>query len=50
MAHIYLYQLKDRRRHIACFQELVQKRPEPRSFLLLGDAYMNVQEARLDSL
>ncbi|XP_065838597.1 tetratricopeptide repeat protein 21B-like [Oscarella lobularis] len=44
MAHIYLYQLKDRRRHIACFQELVQKRPEPRSFLLLGDAYMNVQE------
>ena len=29
-----------------CFRELVDKKPNPESFLLLGDAYMSIQEVK----
>ena len=44
MAAIYLTYLKDRRLYIACFSELAEKVPGSATALLLGDAYMNIQE------
>lgn len=44
MANIYLHYRKDRQRYAGCYQQLVEKRNDARSYLLLGDAYMNIQE------
>lgn len=44
MANIYLHQRKDRRLFASCYREVVEKFPTTQSFLLLGDAYMNIQE------
>ncbi|KAG1679081.1 Tetratricopeptide repeat protein 21B [Nymphon striatum] len=44
MAYIYLNHRKDRRLFASCYREIVEKFPVPQSFLLLGDAYMSIQE------
>ena len=44
MAEIYFSHRKDRKLYIACYKELAEKLPGPPTALLLGDAYMNVQE------
>ncbi|EMP36129.1 Tetratricopeptide repeat protein 21B [Chelonia mydas] len=45
MAQIYLQIRKDKRLYIGCYCELCEQLPSPHTSLLLGDAYMNVQEA-----
>uniref|UniRef100_A0A671FL58 Tetratricopeptide repeat domain 21A n=1 Tax=Rhinolophus ferrumequinum TaxID=59479 RepID=A0A671FL58_RHIFE len=44
MASIYLQTRKDARLYIACYRELCEHLPGPHSSLLLGDAFMNIQE------
>ncbi|XP_028660000.1 tetratricopeptide repeat protein 21B [Erpetoichthys calabaricus] len=44
MAEIYLYQNKDKRLYVACYRELCEQLPGPHTSLLLGDAYMKIQE------
>ncbi|XP_053122295.1 tetratricopeptide repeat protein 21A isoform X2 [Hemicordylus capensis] len=44
MAQIYLQIRKDKRLYIGCYCELCQNLPSPHTSLLLGDAYMNIQE------
>ncbi|XP_062519917.1 tetratricopeptide repeat protein 21B-like isoform X2 [Corticium candelabrum] len=44
MANIYLYHRKDRQRYAGCYQQLVEKRQDAHSYLLLGDAFMKIQE------
>nr|XP_014349099.1 PREDICTED: tetratricopeptide repeat protein 21A [Latimeria chalumnae] len=44
MAHIYLHKRKDKRLYIGSYRELYEHMPSPHTSLLLGDAYMNVQE------
>ncbi|XP_071548285.1 tetratricopeptide repeat protein 21B-like [Panulirus ornatus] len=44
MASIYLNHLKDKRMFASCYREVVEKDPTPQSFLMLGDAYMSIQE------
>ena len=44
MAAIYLTNTKDLKLYIACFKELADKMPGSPTALLLGDAYMNIQE------
>ncbi|KAJ1551311.1 Tetratricopeptide repeat protein 21B, partial [Cladochytrium tenue] len=44
MADIYLEHKKDRRAYARCYNELVQRHNTVESSLLLGDAYMNIQE------
>lgn len=44
MANIYLVNKKDRLSFAQCFKELVQNNPGPDSFIMLGDAYMSIQE------
>ncbi|XP_068092032.1 tetratricopeptide repeat protein 21A isoform X2 [Hyperolius riggenbachi] len=44
MAEIYLRNRKDKKLYIACYRELSEKLPGPETSLLLGDAYMNIQE------
>jgi len=44
MADIYLYHRKDKRLYASCYYELVEKCPSTQTNLLLGDAYMKVQE------
>lgn len=44
MASIYLHTRKDRRLYIGCYMELCEHLPGPHSSLLLGDAFMNIQE------
>lgn len=44
MADIHLHQRKDRRAFAECFRELVENSPGPQSFVMLGDAYMSIQE------
>ncbi|XP_068223465.1 tetratricopeptide repeat protein 21B-like [Palaemon carinicauda] len=44
MASIYLNHLKDKRMFASCYKEVVEKNPTPQSYLLLGDAYMSIQE------
>ncbi|XP_068157433.1 tetratricopeptide repeat protein 21B-like [Drosophila tropicalis] len=47
LANIYLHHQKDRTAFSNCFKELVETRPEPKSYLMLGEAYMSIQEADL---
>ncbi|XP_001096248.2 tetratricopeptide repeat protein 21B isoform X1 [Macaca mulatta] len=44
MADIYLKHRKDKMLYITCFREIAERMANPRSFLLLGDAYMNILE------
>lgn len=44
LAHVYLHQKKDRIAFASCFKELVDNLPGPESYLMLGDAYMSIQE------
>uniref|UniRef100_A0A8C8X793 Tetratricopeptide repeat protein 21B n=1 Tax=Panthera leo TaxID=9689 RepID=A0A8C8X793_PANLE len=44
MADIYLKHRKEKMLYITCYREIAERMPSPRSFLLLGDAYMNIQE------
>uniref|UniRef100_A0A8D1N257 Tetratricopeptide repeat domain 21A n=1 Tax=Sus scrofa TaxID=9823 RepID=A0A8D1N257_PIG len=44
MASIYLQTHKDIRLYIGCYRELCEHLPGPHTSLLLGDAFMNIQE------
>lgn len=44
MANIYLNYRNDKRLYANCYRELVEKKPSVHTSLLLGDAYMNIQE------
>ncbi|XP_008299372.1 tetratricopeptide repeat protein 21B [Stegastes partitus] len=44
MADIYLNHRKEKRLYASCYREMVEKLPGPHTYLLLGDAYMNIQE------
>ncbi|XP_030344690.1 tetratricopeptide repeat protein 21B isoform X2 [Strigops habroptila] len=44
MADIYLHHRKDKRLYAGCYRDLVEKLPNAHTLLLLGDAYMNIQE------
>ncbi|KAM9601421.1 tetratricopeptide repeat protein 21A isoform 2-T2 [Trichechus inunguis] len=44
MASIYLQTRKDVRLYIGCYRELCENLPGPHTSLLLGDAFMNIQE------
>lgn len=44
MAYVYLNHKKDRILFAQCFKELVNNLPGPESYLMLGDAYMSIQE------
>lgn len=43
-ADIHLNHHKDRRTFAECFRELVENSPGSQSFVMLGDAYMSIQE------
>ncbi|XP_077929541.1 tetratricopeptide repeat protein 21A isoform X4 [Halichoerus grypus] len=45
MGNIYLQTRKDTRLYIGCYRELCEHLPGPHTSLLLGDAFMNIQEA-----
>ncbi|KAK3772094.1 hypothetical protein RRG08_061179 [Elysia crispata] len=44
MADIYLHHRKDPRLYASCYRELADKAPSTHTSLLLGDAYMDIQE------
>ena len=44
MADIFLNHAHDPQRYISCYQEVATKLPGPPTELLLGNAFMNVQE------
>ncbi|RKO89847.1 tetratricopeptide repeat domain 21B, partial [Blyttiomyces helicus] len=44
MADIYLKFKNDRKAYARCYSEMVERNPTIESCLLLGDAYMNIQE------
>ncbi|XP_069009844.1 tetratricopeptide repeat protein 21B [Embiotoca jacksoni] len=44
MADIYLNHRKEKRLYASCYREIAEKLPSPHTYLLLGDAYMNIQE------
>ncbi|XP_032895188.1 tetratricopeptide repeat protein 21A [Amblyraja radiata] len=44
LAEIYLHKKKDRRLYIKCYKDLSEQFPNPQITLLLGDAYITVQE------
>uniref|UniRef100_A0A6J0TFY9 Tetratricopeptide repeat protein 21B n=1 Tax=Pogona vitticeps TaxID=103695 RepID=A0A6J0TFY9_9SAUR len=44
MAEIYLNYRKDKKLYASCYRDLVEKLPSSHTFLLLGNAYMNIQE------
>jgi tetratricopeptide repeat protein 21B len=47
MADIYLKALNDRQNYARCYKEIVDVYPSLDSFLLLGDAYLNIEEPEL---
>lgn len=44
MSEIYLHHRKDKRLYASVYRELVEKNPSSHTCLLLGDAYMSIQE------
>ncbi|XP_035271756.1 tetratricopeptide repeat protein 21B-like [Anguilla anguilla] len=44
IAKIYLEKRKDKKLYIACYRELCEDVPGPHSSVLLGDAYMKIEE------
>ncbi|XP_054257864.1 tetratricopeptide repeat protein 21B-like [Macrosteles quadrilineatus] len=47
MAEIHLHKLKDGRAFAECYKELVSQKPSTENLILLGDAYMAIQEPEL---
>ncbi len=47
MAHIYMQYRHNKRLYVKCYKQLAEKRPTKYTRLLLGDAYMRVQEPEL---
>ncbi|KAK3569226.1 hypothetical protein QTP86_026513 [Hemibagrus guttatus] len=47
MADIYLNHRKEKRLYVSCYRDLVEKMPSSHTYLLLGDAYMNIQEPEM---
>jgi tetratricopeptide repeat protein 21B len=47
MADIYLTVLNDRQSYARCYKEIVDAEPNLSSFLLLGDAYIKIEEPEL---
>lgn len=47
LANIYLVHKKDRESFAECYKNLVQNCPNAETYLMLGDAYMSIQEAEL---
>ena len=43
MASIYLNYRKDKKMYALCYRQIVEKAPNPQSYVLLGDAYMAIQ-------
>lgn len=44
MADIYLNHRKEKHLYASCYREIVEKLPSPHTYLMLGDAYMYIQE------
>ncbi|XP_041662255.1 tetratricopeptide repeat protein 21B [Cheilinus undulatus] len=44
MGDIYLNHRKEKRLYASCYREMVEKLPSPHTYLLLGDALINIQE------
>lgn len=44
MAQIYLYEKHDKHRFSACYRNILDKNPSTKTFELLGDAYISIQE------
>ncbi len=44
MANIYLTHRKDKRMYAQCYKQVVDRAPTAQSYILLGDAYMAIQE------
>ena len=44
LAKIYLTQMNDKRQYIKCYRTMLEQSPAPRTQVLLGDAYMYIQE------
>ena len=44
MAEIYLKHRKDKRMYAQCYRQIVEKSGSAHSYVLLGDAYMAIQE------
>nr|XP_033800547.1 tetratricopeptide repeat protein 21B [Geotrypetes seraphini] len=44
MADIYLQHRKEKKLYAGCYRELVEVLPNSHTYLLLGDAYMNIRE------
>ena len=44
MANIYLKHRTDRRLYVSCYRDICDRVPTIQSFVLLGDAYMNILE------
>ncbi|KAJ3592050.1 hypothetical protein NHX12_007180, partial [Muraenolepis orangiensis] len=44
MADIYLNHRKEKRLYSGCYREMAEKMPSSHTYLLLGDAYMNIQD------
>uniref|UniRef100_A0A4W3HT16 Tetratricopeptide repeat domain 21A n=1 Tax=Callorhinchus milii TaxID=7868 RepID=A0A4W3HT16_CALMI len=44
MAQIYLQKQRDKRLYIGCYKDLCDQLPSPHTSLLLGDAYISIQE------
>ncbi len=49
MAEIYLIHRSDKRMFISCFRKLVESNSSMHTLLLLGDAYMKIQEVEICS-
>ena len=35
---------KDKRMYVQCFRQIVDKNPTPQNYVLLGDAFMSIEE------
>ncbi|KAH7731473.1 tetratricopeptide repeat protein 21A isoform X1 [Aphelenchoides avenae] len=44
MAQIYLEEKHDKHKFAACYRDILEKDPSPQAYVLLGDAYMSIQE------
>ncbi len=44
MANVYLHQRNDKRMYVNCYRRLADVNPTVHTCLLLGDAYMRIQE------